>query len=465
MSDLLLAFYGDDFTGSNDAMDSLARLGVRTILFAEPPTPERLRDFEGARAIGVAGISRSLPTEEMEGELLPVFRRLRELDAPVLHYKVCSTFDSSPRIGSIGRAIDLGQGVFASPWVPLVVGVPALGRYCLFGNLFARAGEDGEIHRLDRHPTMSRHPSTPMTESDLREHLARQTERSIGLFDVTQLAVPEDERDELLDRLLESGPEVVLFDILSEEHLLAIGRLVWERAERADGPLFVVGSSGVGYALTAHWEAIGLLSVLDLPSQVGEVERLVAVSGSCSPVTARQIRRAVEQGFAEIALDSTRLVDPEEAEATTGAAVDEALALLRAGRSVILHTCSGPDDPRVEATVRSLAAGGSGPGSARLLGGALGRILREVVEATGLPRAAIAGGDTSGYATLALGIEALEVKCLFEPSMPICHAHAPGTPLDGLELVFKGGQTGSVGFFENVRRGRRRTSGRTPPTA
>ena len=29
-----------------------------------------------------------------------------------------------------------------------------------------------------------------------------------------------------------------------------------------------------------------------------------------------------------------------------------------------------------------------------------------------------------------------------------------GTSLDGMELVFKGGQTGSVGFFENVRRGK-----------
>ena len=38
MSNLLLSFFGDDFTGSTDAMESLARAGIRTMLFTEPPT-------------------------------------------------------------------------------------------------------------------------------------------------------------------------------------------------------------------------------------------------------------------------------------------------------------------------------------------------------------------------------------------------------------------------------------------
>ena len=149
----------------------------------------------------------------MEAELLPVFRRFRELDAPVLHYKVCSTFDSSPGHGSIGRAIDLGQESFASPWVPLVVGVPALWRYCVFGNLFARSGPESEVHRLDRHPTMRYHPSTPMTESDLRLHLARQTEEDRAVRR-TEIAAPKDEMEERLAELLGSSPEMVLFDVL-----------------------------------------------------------------------------------------------------------------------------------------------------------------------------------------------------------------------------------------------------------
>ena len=456
---LLLTFYGDDFTGSNDAMESLARLGIRTILFVEPPGPEQLRRFEGVQAVGMAGVSRSLPTVEMDAELLPAFKTFRELNAPICHYKVCSTFDSSPEIGSIGHAIDLGQELFASPFVPLLVGVPQLWRYCVFGNLFARSGPESEVFRLDRHPTMRQHPTTPMTESDLRLHLSRQTEKKIGLLDILQVAAPKGEVEERLEELRECSSEIVLFDVLYEEHLPTIGRLIWEQAELGDAPLFVAGSSGVGYALTAHWQAAGLLPHSELPPPVEEVEQLVAVSGSCSPVTARQIRSAVEHGFAEIALEPAQLIDPEEAEGEIQAAVEDALDLLGTGHSLILHTCRGPGDPRIEATAQSLAAvkpdvSGPGRGSARILGEALGRILQRILERTDIRRAAIAGGDTSGYATRSLGIEALEVKAPFAPAMPVSQVHALGTSLDGLELVFKGGQTGKEDFFEGVRRGK-----------
>jgi uncharacterized protein YgbK (DUF1537 family) len=235
--------------------------------------------------------------------------------------------------------------------------------------------------------------------------------------------------------------------------------LIWEHAKQGDAPLFVVGSSGMGYALTAHWEAIGLLPDSELPPAAGEVDQLVAISGSCSPVAARQISRAIEEGFAEIPLEPARLVDPNEAEEEIGVAVEEALRVLGTGRSLVLHTCRGPDDPRIEATVRRLAAVrpralGAGPSTAKIFGEALGQIMREVLEKTGIRRAAIAGGDTSGYATRRMGIEALEVKAPFAPAMPVSRAHAAGTPLDGLEVVFKGGQTGKVDFFEGVRRGK-----------
>src|SRR6185437_5106540 len=100
---------------------------------------------------------------------------LKALSAPLIHYKVCSTFDSSPETGSIGRAIEIGQDVFNSTVTPMVVGAPRLGRYCIFGNLFARSGLDSEVFRLERHPTMRTHPITPMCDSDLRRLLAMQT--------------------------------------------------------------------------------------------------------------------------------------------------------------------------------------------------------------------------------------------------------------------------------------------------
>src|SRR5687768_17422477 len=190
---LLVAYYGDDFTGSTDVMEALATAGVRTVLFLKPPTPKELAAFPGLRAFGVAGASRTMSPREMDRALPTIFRALHRSGAAIVHYKVCSTFDSSPEVGSIGHVIDLGQRIFHSRTVPLVVGAPVLGRYCVFGNLFARSGLDTEPYRLDRHPTMQRHPITPMAESDLRAHLGKQTRRTIELFDVLKLESPKPE--------------------------------------------------------------------------------------------------------------------------------------------------------------------------------------------------------------------------------------------------------------------------------
>ena len=111
------------------------------------------------------------------------------LRAAVCHYKVCSTFDSSPHVGNIGRAAEIGKRVFGATFVPILVGAPPLKRYTCFGNLFAAV--DGVVYRIDRHPTMKCHPVTPMREADLRVHLKQQTELSIGLLDVLQLRSPE----------------------------------------------------------------------------------------------------------------------------------------------------------------------------------------------------------------------------------------------------------------------------------
>src|SRR6185312_3205571 len=137
---LRLAFYGDDFTGSTDAMESLARAGLKTRLFTQPPSRETLAKYPDLSAFGVAGMTRAMPPPVMTNILTPALWQLRNSGAPIVHYKVCSTFDSSPPIGSIGRVLEIGMDLFASDFIPIVVGAPALGRHCVFGNLFARLG-------------------------------------------------------------------------------------------------------------------------------------------------------------------------------------------------------------------------------------------------------------------------------------------------------------------------------------
>ena len=243
-SNLLMAFIGDDFTGSTDAMESLARHGIRTVLFTDFPAVAQLKRYPELRAFGVAGMTRSAADRSNRATDSAGVCGDAGFGAPIVHYKTCSTFDSSPTIGSIGRVIEIGMEEFASRFCAGDCWRTSVGRYCAFGNLFARCGGDPEIFRLDRHPSMSRHPVTPMDEADLRRHLARQTHLPISLLDVLGLDLPVAESDRHLELLIGDGGKVVLIDVLYERHLSAIGSLLAGHAA-SDHPLFVVGSSGV----------------------------------------------------------------------------------------------------------------------------------------------------------------------------------------------------------------------------
>ncbi len=450
-SDLLLAFYGDDFTGSTDVMEALQCAGVDTVLFVGRPSAELIARFPNARSAGMAGTSRTMSPDEMESALPDAFRSLAGLRPALVHYKICSTLDSSPTIGSIGRAIDIGQQEIGSSCVPVMVGAPILGRYCAFGNLFARSGLDTAPYRLDRHPTMRRHPTTPMDEADVRLHLAQQTDRPIVLIDASILDRGVQATEETLAKIIsETNAQqgvaqrpVVLFDTMTDSHLPIIGRAIWNLA-KGRPPAFVVGSSGVEYALAAYWRESGLLGAAPPVASVAPRDRIAVVSGSCSPVTDRQIGWAVENGFAEIPLDTPALAREASRDAAMSAALDAASKQLEAGHSVMLHTSRGPDDPRIEQTRRALALGDD---TAEILGHAVGRLLRSLVERHDLPRVATTGGDTSGFAAREMKIDALQFIGPLAPGSPLCRAHSQDPMLDGREIAFKGGQVGRTEFF------------------
>jgi len=442
-NDLLLAFYGDDFTGSTDALEFLSRAGAKTVLFMEPPRAEQLKRYQGLQAIGVAGKSRSMPAADMEKELRPAFAALRALGAPHVHYKVCSTFDSSPATGSIGKAMDIGAAIFPAPFIPVLGGAPALGRCCVFGHLFARMGigSNGPIYRLDRHPSMSKHPVTPSDESDLRLHLARQTKKKMGLLDILQIAKPAGEARHALKDIIDSGAEAILFDALYENQMAGIGRLINDYALPGHS-LFSVGSSGIEMALGAYWIEQGRLAPPQGWPTPGRAAPLLVVSGSCSPVTTAQIARACAQGFKEIEMNAGSIAANGCPPLMLQAYVTEAAALLKQGTSVIIHTGKGLPHAMAQAA------------TAQVLGTALGLVVKELAKQTAVKRLVIAGGDTSGYAARSLGIEAVEMIAPLSPGAPLCRAYAPGSPVDGIEINLKGGQVGSDDYFGNVLEGK-----------
>jgi 3-oxoisoapionate kinase len=426
----------------------LTLAGIRTALFIRPPTPGQLRRFPDLQAVGVAGMTRSLASADMKCELTPALKQLKALGVRHVHYKVCSTFDSSPSVGSIGCVLDVAARIFHAPFVPLLVAAPGLGRHCVFGNLFAQfgIGSNGEIHRLDRHPSISKHPITPMIEADLRLHLGKQTRRKIELFDILQLALPEKESRAALRKILAKRPDGVLFDALYAEQLGRIGGLIDEYAS-VRRPLFSVGSSGIETALAAHWANKSRGQVNRSSTKpASAVNQILVGSGSCSPVTEKQIAWAMRNGFAEVAFDAAAIGSSKTYAKEIRRAMEAAIKLVEAGRSVIVHTTRGGPNKRIAEKFKH--------STARVFGTALGVILREAVKVTAIKRVCIAGGDTSSFAARAIGIEALEMLAPLTPGAPLCRVRGSDSFIDGLEIIFKGGQVGAENYFSIVRRGK-----------
>lgn len=431
---LLLSYYGDDLTGSTDVMEAMELHGIETVLFVDLPTEAQRERFATCRVIGLAGTSRSQTPDWMDAHLPTAFHWLRETGAPLCHYKVCSTFDSAPEIGSIGRAIDIGAAVFGQEATLLVVGAPELNRYTAFGELFA--GFRGVNHRIDRHPVMRHHPVTPMDEANLTRHLGRQTDKRIGLVDLVALR-RADAADAIEVAVADNA--VVMLDVLDTETQAAVGGHLWRLRDRMP---FVAGSSGVEYALVAPGAGTPLAAARVHFPPPGSRGPVAAVSGSVSPTTERQIAHACEHGFGAVALDPLALTEGSAATAIA-AAVEAGSRVLEQGRSVVLYTGTGSRD------VAAAAVDG------HRLGTALGTILLHLVRRHGLRRACVSGGDTSSHAIRALRLYALQ--CLYplpnSPGSPLCRGFSEDAATDGLEVAFKGGQVGTDAYFCQVRDG------------
>ena len=448
----LLAFYGDDFTGSTDAMEVLAANGLETLLFLRLPEPHELwAARERCAAIGIAGTSRAKDPAWMDRELPAVFDRLKETGARICHYKVCSTFDSSPTVGNIGRAIQIGRSRFgATMATPLVVGATALRRYTAFGHLFAAAGTD--VWRIDRHPTMSQHPVTPMHEADLRMHLQRQAPLSVGLMDLVSLQRPD--ASARLDALLPQH-DVVLFDVIDSASQAQVGRLIDAMAERDAAPLFCVGSSGIEYALVGHWAAQRPEQVHAAALNADPVDAIIVLSGSCSPTTARQIRHACDHGFADLRIDLTALLQDDRRDGELAHIEAAACAALHQKRSAVLYMACGPDDPAIAQLNDRIRSQGLPPRETLArLSQLLGTLLKHVIDRSGVTRVVIAGGDTSGEVVHALGLTALRMKARIAPGGPLCDAFNDLQAAPLLEIALKGGQIGGDDYFEQARAGR-----------
>lgn len=409
-----ISFAADDLTGATDVLAQAHRYGLDAVLLLDHAAPPPAADV-----VGIAGPARSLGGAAFDELVRAQLQRLAGVGSGVVLYKVCSTADSSPQRGSIGRGIELLRETFPEHGpVPVVPAQPEFGRYTAFSTHFA--AHAGAVHRLDRHPVMSRHPSTPMQEPDLRRVLAEQfhDHAEIGAVHLPSFA---DGSFRSRWRDCRSGAEpAFVVDATIDEHLDAV-------AQALDGnPAVVVGSGGIMAALSRARSD----SSPERPQRSRASGPVLAISASASATNARQLTDALDRGWAEVAVPNSLLRHRDHAQET--ALRERTAAALAAGRDVVVHTTRGPDDARYST---------DGPVDPAHVGALLGGLARTMAVDELTRDIAVCGGDTSSHALGEMGVSRLGVADQFVTAAPICRSDG-SAPVADCRLLLKGGQVG-----------------------
>ncbi|MCG8970471.1 four-carbon acid sugar kinase family protein [Streptomyces sp. CL12-4] len=422
-----VSFVADDLTGASDVLAQAHRHGLDAVLVVGDGSGPLSTDCD---VVGIAGPSRSLGGSAFDELVRAQLEQIATAEAEVLIYKICSTFDSSPTRGSIGRGIELLHERFPHHGpVPIAPAQPDFGRYTAFSNHFARYL--GGVHRLDRHPVMAHHPSTPMHEADLRQVVAAQLRTGEVPAAIHLPAHADGSFREQWTKLRHSSQAAFVVDAVEDGHLDTLA-LALREDSTGQNPAVVVGSGGIMAALART--AAGRSDIADDAQPASGP--VLAVSASASSTTAAQIADAVAHGWAELAVpaqllngqDPSLLKDLEK----------RAAAWLAAGRNIIAHTTRGTQDPRYAAT---------GPLDASYVGELLGTLAGNMA-VKGLTRdIAVLGGDTSSHALLAMGVSELRVSSQFVTAAPICRTDA-NAAVAGCRLLLKGGQAGPIDVLE-----------------
>ena len=371
-------------------------------------------------AIGVATSLRAMPPAEGLATMERIAPRIASIAPRITHYKVCSTFDSARETGNIAVVSDLLASTIGAHWIAIVGGQPSLRRYCVFATLYAAAG-DGAVHRIDRHPVMKAHPTTPMAEADLRRHLALQGWPDIGLIDYRSYAIAADLRASLASRL-ETGERITLFDVSASEDLAVVGQAIRERSKGQS--VLCIGASSVAEAMLA---SAGSRKVsrpkFDSPGFEGPI---LAISGSRSATTKAQIEAS--QSYSKAWAKAADFVPnaPERA-----ALMKEGVRILGSGRNLLV----------------AVSEERHGEIPASRLSRILADFAAELIERTSPACLFVAGGDTSSALVSALDVESLEFVRDIDRGVPLVGATSAGTA-GGLAMVLKGGQMGQLDVFE-----------------
>ena len=413
----VLGCIADDFTGATDLAGLLARSGVRVSLRigvpAEPPT--ETSPFEV-----IALKSRTAPVAEAVAEARAALDWLLRAGAQRFFWKYCSTFDSTEKgnIGPVAEALMDDLGTEQTIYCPAF---PENGRSIFMGNLFVGQQPLAESPMRD-------HPLTPMRDSNLMRLLAPQVKHPVGLADRLTVAQGVAALRAKLDALKAEGVAHVVVDAVADDDL----RIIAEACRDMPHP---VDPEFGQWTLPALYLADGTLLADTQKRRPPKLGRgAIVLSGSCSAMTNRQVAAYVGRGSPSYRLDP--------------------LEIAKSGSDAVLAWLASQDLSKAP-LVYATADPGSVKAAQEVLGTAeVGEMIENTLAAcsvaardAGARRIIVAGGETSGAVTKALGVTQLNIGPEIAPGVPWTFCVSDGNQI---ALTLKSGNFGAESFFTDA---------------
>ena len=416
MAKVFLGCIADDFTGATDLAGLLRRSGFAVNLRLGVPDGPR----DDCSAFEVIALKiRSVPVADAVAQARAAQDWLADHGAERFYWKYCSTFDSMPEgnIGPVAEALMAASGGTQTLYCPAF---PENGRSVYMGHLFV-----GDMP-LDESP-MKDHPLTPMRDSSLPRLLEPQVTKQVDKITRKDVAEGPDAVRAALSR---SEAAHIVADAVEDSDLTTLAEATW------DMPL-LTGGSALAMPLPQVYADHGLIkeaATAAVPPVLDE--GTLVLSGSCSAMTRAQVAQYLTRGSG-YQLDPIAL-----AEGGLNQALDW-LAAQPKGAPLIAYATAEPD-----AVAAAQAALGTDTASA-VVEDALAALAALAVAARdrGIRRIVVAGGETSGAVSLALGLQSLTVGPEICPGVPWCFGTSGDAPI---AVALKSGNFGTETFFQDA---------------
>lgn len=405
---ICLGVIADDFTGAGDAASFLVKRGMKTILYTRIPDALPDEDYD---CIVIALKSRSVKPKEAILQTKEALHVLKKAKVEHYYFKYCSTFDSTPS-GNIGVVLDYLMTELKVPYTILCPSLPVNGRTLKKGILYVNGVPLSES-------SMKHHPLNPMWDSFIPTLMKEQSQFPCYLisremlenklvFEKIQEYQRNHEKFYLVPDYENDDDATLICDAFKDLRLMSGGSGLLEHLSYQEGMI---------------------------PSKLSHqsYHKAIILCGSCSDMSRKQIQNYRSQGGITYPIDSKKLRDG------TLCAKDVFDEVHQQEKTVLIYSDA------IDKNMEELSKAESFLFEAKLIENLMSDI-SIMANAKGYDKIIVAGGETSGAVTKALGYGAYQIGDVIAPGVPTLR------PIDHnkLNLILKSGNFGDENFFEKA---------------